>query len=530
LNERLSAPSMPGRRGFLLDAAALAALAAAAPVHAAAPGAYPFSLGVASGSPLPDSVILWTRILADPFNAAGERPVALPVRWEVAADEGFRRIVAHGSAVAAPELAHSVHVDVRGLAPGRWYWYRFMLGSAVSPVGRTRTAPAAGAMPASLRLAVASCQHWQFGSYAAHRHIAASNPDLVAFLGDYIYEWGAFTRDHPPRAVRANESFTLDQYRARYAQYKTDPDLQAAHLAAPWIVAWDDHEVANDYAGERDERLAADFPARRAAAYQAFYEHMPLRLPPARNGRFPGMKMYQRYDWGQLARFHVLDDRQYRAVEVCAPAGRGGSTSVTPLACPSLRDPRRTMLGAEQEAWLSNGLKNSRARWNVFAQQTLMAQASQVPIHGPDDGRFWTDGWDGYPAARARLLDTLASSGAANPVILAGDVHTFYASELRANYVKPASRSNPVLAAEFCGTSVTSSSRPQARTDQIVGMNPHMQYGRSDKRGYMLMEITPTTLATQMMGLDDVRDPQSKVAALATFRVAAGSPKIERTG
>jgi alkaline phosphatase D len=516
-----------GRRAFLLDAARLAALAGASSACAAAPQAYPFSLGVASGSPLPDSVILWTRILANPLDATSAQPIALPVRWEVAADEAFRQVVASGSAVAAPELAHSVHVDVRGLAPARWYWYRFMLGSAISPVGRTRTAPAAGATPGTLRLAVASCQHWQFGSYAAHRHIAASSPDLIAFLGDYIYEWGAFQLDHPPRAVRANESFTLEHYRARYAQYKSDPDLQAAHRVAPWIVTWDDHEVANDYAGERDERLAADFPTRRAAAYQAFYEHMPLRLPPAQNGRFPGVRMYQRYDWGQLARFHVLDDRQYRDIEVCAPKGRGGSSSVTPLGCPDLRDPRRTMLGIGQENWLADGLRSSRARWNIFAQQTPMAQSSQVPIKGPDDGRFWTDGWDGYPAARARLFDALAKSGAANPVVLAGDVHTFYASELRANYLKPGSR---VLATEFCGTSVTSSSRPQARTDQIVGMNPHIQYGRSDKRGYMLMEITPTTLSTQMMGLDDVRDAKTKVAALATFRVAAGRPKIERTG
>ena len=518
------------RRNFLLEAARLAALAAAPGAGAAAQATYPFSLGVASGSPLPDSVILWTRILPDPLDAASVTPVALPVRWEVAADDNFRQVVARGSAVAAPELAHSVHVDVRGLSPGRWYWYRFMLGGAVSPVGRTRTAPAPGAMPGSLRLAVASCQHWQFGSYAAHRHIAASSPDLVAFLGDYIYEWGAFQLDHPLRAVRANESFTLEHYRARYAQYKSDPNLQAAHLAAPWIVTWDDHEVANDYAGERDERLAADFPARRAAAYQAFYEHMPLRLPPAQHGRFPGMRMYQRYDWGLLARFHVLDDRQYRAIEVCAPPGRGGSSSVTPLGCPELRDPQRTMLGAAQERWLAAGLDSARARWNIFAQQTPMARTSQLPVTGPDDGRFWTDGWDGYPAARARLFAALAKSGAANPVILAGDVHTFYASELRADYLRPASRTNPVLAAEFCGTSVTSGSRPQARTDQVVGMNPHIRYGRSDKRGYMLIEITPTTLSTQMMGLDDVRDAKTKVAALATFRVAAGAPGVERTG
>ncbi|HEU4372509.1 MAG TPA: alkaline phosphatase D family protein, partial [Telluria sp.] len=241
------------RRLFLLNAA-LAAGSVAGLAQARANGAYPFSLGVASGSPLPDSVILWTRILADPLNAASTAPVALSVRWEVAEDEGFRRMAAEGTASALPALAHSVHVDVTGLAPGRWYWYRFMLADAVSPVGRTRTAPAADTLPAMLKLAVASCQHWEFGSYGAHRHIAAAAPDLVAFLGDYIYEWGPYRLQHPSKAVRADESFTLAEYRARYAQYKSDPDLQAAHQAAPWIVTWDDHEVENDYANDRDPR------------------------------------------------------------------------------------------------------------------------------------------------------------------------------------------------------------------------------------------------------------------------------------
>ncbi|MFP5390601.1 MAG: alkaline phosphatase D family protein, partial [Gammaproteobacteria bacterium] len=266
------------RRRFLCDAAAVAGLVAMGDAQGATGGNYPFSLGVASGSPLPDSVILWTRILADPLGALPTAPVALSVRWEVAHDEAFRRIAAAGTAVAAPELAHSVHAEATGLAPGRWYWYRFMLGDAVSPVGRTRTAPAAGDMPGMLKLAVASCQHWEFGSYAAHRHIASAAPDLVAFLGDYIYEWGPYRLAHPDSARRSDESFTLAQYRARYAQYKSDPHLQAAHRAAPWIVTWDDHEVANDYSPDQDERLDPRFAERRAAAYQAFYEHMPLRL------------------------------------------------------------------------------------------------------------------------------------------------------------------------------------------------------------------------------------------------------------
>jgi alkaline phosphatase D len=517
------------RRTFLLDAARLTAAAAGATAfNAAAATAYPFSLGVASGSPLPHSVILWTRILPDPLDAASMPALALSVRWEVAEDEAFRKVVSKGSAVASPELAHSVHVDAGGLRPERWYWYRFMLGDAVSPVGRTRTAPAADVLPAQLKLAVASCQHWEFGHYAAHRHIAASAPDLVAFLGDYIYEWGPYQLRHPQRAVRQDESFTLAQYRARYAQYKSDRDLQAAHLAAPWILTWDDHEVANDYAGDVDERLSGDFAARRAAAYQAFYEHMPLRLPSPQAGRFGTLRMYQRYDWGRLARFHVLDDRQYRSPLPCPKPGRGGSNVVLARSCETLRDPRRTMLGNEQEAWLAQGLSSSRAHWNLLAQQTPMAQSSGVPVQSPEDGRFWTDGWDGYPLARRRLLDTLVKSGARNPLVLAGDVHTFYASELRRDFARPVSKANPVIAAELCGTSVTSSSRPQARTQENVERNPHMLYGRSDRRGYMLIDLTPQSAQTRFMALDDVHDAASSQAQAAAFVVREGAPLIRR--
>jgi alkaline phosphatase D len=517
------------RRIFLLNAAQMAALATACPLAGAAPddAAYPFSLGVASGSPLPNAVILWTRILADPLNAAATAPVALSVRWEVAEDEGFRKIAAKGVASAVPALAHSVHVDATGLSPGRWYWYRFMLGDAVSPVGRTRTAPAADALPAMLKLAVASCQHWEFGSFGAHRQIAAAAPDLVAFLGDYIYEWGPYHLKHPEKASRTNENATLAGYRARYAQYKSDPDLQAAHHAAPWIVTWDDHEVVNDYTGERDARQSADFMARRAAAYQAFYEHMPLRLAPPGQSDFARFRIYQRYDWGRLARFHVLDDRQNRASHACQVNGRSGS--VRRSECMDLRDPGRSMLGAEQEAWLAAGLGASDARWNIIAQQTLMAQSTQTKIIGPDDGRFWNDGWDGYPLARQRLFAALGKSRAANPLVLSGDVHTFYAAELRNDFYRPMSAANPIIATEFCGTSVTSSSRPQARTLEYVDMNPHIKYGRSDKRGFMLMEVTPTKTVTNFVGLDDVRDAATGAATVASFVVNAGRPGLNRS-
>jgi len=510
-----------GRRLLLNTAARVAALAALAPFlpaqsRSATGGAYPFTLGVASGAPLPDSVVLWTRLLPSPLHAASMPPIAQQVRWEVAHDEAFTRIAAKGTAVATPALAHSVNVDVRGLEPDRWYWYRFMLGDAVSPVGRTRTAPAPGSMPAVLKLAVASCQHWEFGHYAAHRHIADAAPDLVAFLGDYIYEWGPYSLRHPDTARRRDESFTLDDYRARYAQYKSDASLQAAHHAAPWLITWDDHEVANDYSPARDELLSPDFVQRREAAYQAFFEHQPLRA----------QRMYQRCDWGRLARFHVLDTRRYRSVHACQPAGRGGSSSVYRRACAALADPRRTMLGSEQEAWLAQGLKESKARWNIIAQQTLMAQMSQVPLANEQDGRFWTDGWDGYAAARARLMDALR--GAGNPLVLSGDVHTFFAADLRRDPARAAGAGNPVLASEFCGTSITSSSRPQARTQQYVDMNRDLLFGRSDKRGFMLLELRPERAALAFQALDDVHNPQSGLSTLASFTVLDGKPGPRR--
>lgn len=508
--------------------AGLAALAQAFPGRTLASTAvYPFQLGVASGAPRPTSVILWTRLINDPLNREQFAPAAVAVRWEIAEDEGFRRIAAKGTATALPELAHSVHVEVDGLKPDRWYWYRFMLGAAVSPVARTRTAPAPDATPGAMRFAFASCQHWEFGQYGAHRHIAAAAPDLVVFLGDYIYEWGPYHLTHPVTGTRVDESFTLADYRARYAQYKSDPHLQAAHRVAPWINAWDDHEVANDYGNDRDERLDPHFLRRRAAAYQAFYEHMPMRLHPMPPGvdPFAHLRTYERYDWGQLARFHVLDDRQYRAHHACHKPGRGGSNSVTRAACSELIEPSRTMLGTEQERWLAQGFAASPARWNFLAQQTLMAQNSQTPIaHG--DGMFWTDGWDGYPVARRRLLESMQKNRLKNPVVLSGDVHSFFAADLLQDFDRPRSATNAVIAAEICGTSITSPSRNQDRTARFVADNPHIAYGRSDKRGFVLMEVTPERTTALLQALDDVADAASGLTTLTTFDVADGSPGI----
>jgi alkaline phosphatase D len=220
----------------------------------------------------------------------------------------------------------------------------------------------------------------------------------------------------------------------------------------------------------------------------------------------------------------VLDDRQYRSHQACARPGRGGSTSVD-RACVERLLPERTLLGAEQEAWLAQGLAASPARWNILAQQTLMAQCSQTVVD-KDGGRFWTDGWDGYPAARERLLDTIARHRPANPLVISGDVHSFFASDLKRDFNRPASAANPVLATEFCGTSVTSNSRPQSRTEQYLAMNPHIRYGRSDRRGFVLMDLTPQASTVLFQALDNVRDAASGISTLAAFTVQNGRPGV----
>ena len=362
------------RRAFLTGAFA-GAVALANPIARAAPRtprftSYPFALGVASGYPTADGVVLWTRLAPDPLQGGTMGALPIEVAWEVAHEECFRRIARRGVTLARPEDAHSVHVEIKGLAPARWYWYRFRMGSELSPVGRTRTAPAVGAELADLRFAFASCQHYEHGYYTAYRHMARDALDLVVHLGDYIYEgsWGG----HPVRAHTGVEPVNLGDYRNRYALYRSDLDLQAIHAAFPWVAIWDDHEVDNDYANDRSEDLAprAQFLARRAAAYRAYYEHMPL--PASARPRGPDMRLYARVGFGGLAAFHLLDDRQYRDYQACPKPGRGGANTVE--ACAERSDPNRSVLGSEQERWLTEGLTRSRARWNLIAQQTLMAR------------------------------------------------------------------------------------------------------------------------------------------------------------
>ena len=523
---RLAAPeNMPRsqrRRTLLRMASALAASALVAPLASCVTRATPhfstdpFTLGVASGSPRPHGVVLWTRLLPYPLSGSQLPAENIELNWEVAHDENFRAIAQRGTALATPELAHSVRAEVTGLEPARWYWYRFMAGDAVSAVGRTRTAPAAGADNARLRFAFASCQQYEQGYYAAHRHLAREDLDLVVFLGDYIYEssWG---RNHV-RKHNAGEPYTLDEYRERYALYKSDADLQASHAAAPWLVTWDDHEVDNDYADDESEDLDPDFLARRAAAYQAYYEHMPLA--PRALPRGPAALLYDRFAFGELATFFVLDDRQYRSHEACPKPGRGGSNVVTD--CAGRLDAGRTMLGTEQEAWLKDGLAHTRTKWNVLAQQTLMAQNDRTA--GPGQS-FWTDGWDGYPVARARLLGDIAQLKPSNPLVIGGDVHCTWVAELKTDFDDGKA---PVVATEFCGTSITSQGPTVKQIAATLAENPHIRYG-SGKRGYMTMELTPERCTAAMRGLANEKHADSAISTLATFVVENGRPGAQQS-
>lgn len=375
------------RRPFV---AGLGALWLPSMARASAPlAAQPFGLGVASGRPTPGSVVLWTRLLAE--NPAERLADPFEVQWAIAEDERMSRLVRTGSAKAEPNWAHSVHVDAEGLRPNRPYWYRFTVQGKTSEVARTRTAPAPNEQMAALRFAYTSCQQYEQGYYTAHRHLAGEDLNAVLFLGDYMYEasWGReLVRRHT-----GGRTTTLEEYRDRYALYKSDKDLQAAHAAHPWILTWDDHEVTDDYSNDigPDDPDPRRFLAQRAAAYQAYWEHMPLSNAQRPNG--PNLKLYDRLRFGTLAEVFTLDDRQYRDHHACNAARVRGK----PLEnCDQRLDPMRTILGAEQETWFGAAMKGASARWNVVAQQTLMAEVDR----GPGERQvYWADGWDGYGVA-----------------------------------------------------------------------------------------------------------------------------------
>lgn len=512
-------------RRQLLDIAWKAGVAAAAaPVVSSrvfaqmAFQAYPFTLGVASGDPWPDGVVLWTRLAPEPLGDGGMPMAAVEVGWQVAADRAFRTIVQQGTTVARPELGHSVHVEVDGLAPGREYFYRFRAGRELSQVGRTVMAPALGTAVDRLRFGVCGCSHYEHGLFTAYRHIARQQFDFVFHTGDYIYEGRANNGQNDPRVREhaGHEIYSLVDYRRRYAQYRMDADLRAAHASAPFIATWDDHEVDNDYAGDRDESddtPPALFLLRRAAAYQAYYEAMPMRATSLPSG--PDMRLYRSFAFGSLLDLSALDTRQYRSDQACG----GGSAT----ACAAATDPARTMLGSDQEAWLFDRLGQARATWTVLGQQVPTFARDYVGT--APDGRFQMDKWDGYTAARDRLFARIVETRAANPVILSGDVHVHYAADLRRDFTRPES---PVIGVELTNSSITSNgdgAEHAADWATLQQHNPHLRF-HSARRGYIACTVTPSELRADFQVVDRVTTPGAPERTAGRWVVEAGRPGL----
>jgi alkaline phosphatase D len=490
------------RRRILLGGAAALGAAALTGVATPADRRGLFSLGIASGDPLPDGVVLWTRLAPDPLapdGLGGMPDQAVPVDWQVATDERFTEVVRSGVALAQGEQAHSVHVEVDGLRPGAEYFYRFRAGNELSPTGRTKTAPLPGAGLDRFSFAFASCQHYADGFYNAYTHLAREDLDLVVFLGDYIYEGGSqgkIGRGHLP----AKEIQTLADYRVRFAQYKTDPDLQHAHAAVPWVAVFDDHEVENNWAGDNSDSgmPPADFRQRRAHAFQAYYEHLPFRAAQRPSG--PAMQIHRRLTFGDLVDLHVLDTRQFRSDQV-PDAHRA--------------DPARTMLGAAQKAWLFRNLAGPTARWNVLAQQVFFSQLKPAPGAQTRSD----DAWDDYEAERNEVRDRLAFAG--NPVVITGDAHASFVADVKADFDDPAS---PSVATEFVGTSITSEGDGVDQTPGDVAQlraNPHLKFVNR-RRGYVSNVLTRGEWTADYRVVDYVSRQGAPVHDRATFVIEDG--------
>ena len=506
------------RRQLLTQAAALAgaALTPAAWASAAAQTRMaddPFQLGVASGEPTPGGVVLWTRLAPKPHEiGAGMTSAPVAVRWEIAEDAGLRHTVAKGQAMAVAEAGHAVHIEARGLKPGRDYWYRFTAAGHASPVGRTRTAPAAGARVDRLKLAYSSCQKYSAGHYTAHAAIAAEHPDLMLFLGDYIYEEAHTGKG--PRAHPVETPVDLAGYRDRYAWYKSDADLQAAHACAPWMVTWDDHEVVNDYGGDQDRTNPdpATFLKRRAAAYQVFYENMPLRRTQVPVG--PEMLLYRSLAWGSLAEFQFLDTRQNRDRRTCDAVSDGKRI---PVDCPERFDPARSLLGRPQERWLQDRFRQTRGHWNLLSQQYLMESFTTRL------GTVGNDGWDGYAASRKRVLEGWRDAHVSNPLVLGGDIHCFFAGEMA---LEPGGKP---IASEFVGGSISSLgiAKP-SEMELLLAVNRGLKFGEGQHRGYGRVELTDKEATVTFRAVADALVPNSPVSDLARFVVEAGDPGLKR--
>lgn len=517
------------RRAFLVTGGSLALLAGISrmPLLARPLGANPFTLGVASGDPWPDGFVIWTRLAPRPLDEHGGMPAArVPVRWEIGEDPAFRSVVRQGEAMAIPELSHSVHVEIDGLRPHRHYWYRFSVaGSDLSPVGRVRTAPAHDALVDRMRVGVVGCQHYEMGFYDAYGHLANEDLDLAFHYGDYIYEGGATPLGTKPgrswTAVRqhvGNEIYSIDDYRRRHAQYKTDPHLQAAHASCAFAVSFDDHEIDNNWAGDIDQDGTAPevFALRRMAGLQAWYENMPVRRAQFPSLAQGGLTAYRRLDYGRLVRTHVLDTRSYRSDQPC------NDGKVQPCAWEAHDAPE--MLGRAQEAWLDEGLDND-ARWNLLAQQVIVMP---VDFRTPDaeEARFATDLWDGYRPARRRLVDSIRRHGLKNVVIATGDHHRHLVGEVPAD---DDVLDGEKIAVEFQAASISSNGngRGEEGLAHMMDNNPHFDL-YTDRRGYQLFEITPKQWTTDVKVMDYVDRPGGAIRTMQRYVVHPDRPKLER--
>ncbi|MCB9385167.1 MAG: alkaline phosphatase D family protein [Bryobacterales bacterium] len=496
-----------------------------------------FSLGVASGDPTASSVVLWTRIAPYPLQGGGLGPRTVPVQWEISSDPRMTDVVQSGQVLARPDTGHTVHVEVSGLLPDRWYWYRFRAGRETSRVGRTRTFPGTGEGATAMRFGLTSCQNYQQGFYSAWRDLAEQDLDFVVFVGDYIYEDGPTSNPIAAGRVHNGSAATLTtvaEYRNRYALYKLDENLKAAHARFPFIVTPDDHEVQDNYAGDWPRADLDDgmHLQRRANAYQVYYETMPLRNAQRASGSH--IQVYRTIDFGDLARFVVMDTRQFRTDQPCGdgfgstdPAAAALEPALGPLICGSdLTAETATMTGADQEAWVFQKLLESKATWNMLAQQVMMTRWDLSPIGAaafqvPLQDLYSVDAWDGYPAARARVLRFLDTMRPANPVVLTGDIHSSWAANLLADFNDPGSYA---VGAEFVCSSISSSFGEE--NDGLVRLslsgNPHIRHFDGLKRGYTILEVTRDRCSGEFRAVENVADPASSVSSLATFRVRSG--------
>lgn len=481
----------------------------------------PFQLGVAAGDPLPDGFVIWTRLAPRPMEPGYGMPrQAMAVQWEVAADAGFGTVVRSGEAIARPELGHAVHVEVEGLEPGRPYFYRFRVGSERSGVGRAKTAPVAGASLARVRFGVAGCQAIESGYYTAHRKLAGEDLDFVYFYGDYIYEgrgnriYGGTSTEQNLRVHQGGEVYSVDDYRRRYAQYTMDPDLQSARQSAAWFVTWDDHEVDNNWVSDIDQEGTPSeiFLLRRAAAAQAFYEHMPLRRSSFPRGA--DIQLYRRASYGDLLDLHFLDTRQYRSNQ---PFGDPFNPPN-----PDINAREAEILGQAQETWLFDGMNRSKAKWQSLAQQTMVMDLDR---NGGAHSGVNPDSWAGYRVPRARVLNHIKQRRIDNVVVLTGDEHQNFAGELHIDGRNPEGRP---IATEFVATSISSGGdgidqRPD--TIRVAEMNPQLKFHNA-QRGYVICDVTPERWQTEFKVLDQVQDRRGSLSTRMTLAVEAGDPRI----